>query len=375
MTEQKILMAGDGDYSALDQYFDSIGSRKVLLVCGGSIRFQKINGCFLTLEERKGIKVVRFSDFAPNPLYESVVKGVKVLHETGCDTIVAVGGGSAMDVAKCIKLYSNMDDTVNYLKQEIVPNDIPFIAVPTTAGTGSEATRFAVIYYEGVKQSVTHMSGIPGAVLWDSSVLTSLPAYHKKCAMLDALCHAIESFWSVNSTDESRAYSGEAIRIIMEHKDAYLAGDASTHMQMLRAANLAGRAINLAQTTAGHAMCYKITSLFGTAHGHSVLLCNRILFPWMLQNTEKCIDPRGEAYLRQTLQEIAQAMGFAQADEAAAYLEELRVQMELSVPEASAEELEIMCAGVNPIRLRNFPVALDEESIRSLYVRIVTVKQ
>ena len=375
MGEQRILTAVDGRYEVLDQYFDEIGSRKVLLVCDSSIGFLAINNYFLELASRKGIEVVRFDDFVPNPLYESVVKGVRVLHETGCDSIAAVGGGSAMDVAKCIKLYSNMDDSINYLKQEIVANDIPFLAVPTTAGTGSEATRYAVIYYEGAKQSVTHESCIPGTVLMDSSVLATLPAYQKKSTMMDALCHAVESFWSVNSTDESKVYSREAIRAVMANMDRYLAGDEAAHAAMLRAANTAGRAINITQTTAGHAMCYKVTSLYGAAHGHAALLCDRVLFPWMLEHTDRCIDPRGEEYLKGVFEEITEAMGCPSPAAAAAKFEELRAALGLEVPEASEEEIEILSTSVNPVRLKNHPVALDEETIRELYRKILRVSE
>ena len=375
MGKQRILTAVDGHYEILDQYFDEIGSRKVLLVCDSSIGFLAINTYFLALASRKGIEVVRFDDFVPNPLYESVVKGVRILHETGCDSIAAVGGGSAMDVAKCIKLYSNMDDRINYLKQEIVANDIPFLAVPTTAGTGSEATRYAVIYYEGAKQSVTHESCIPATVLMDSSVLATLPAYQKKSTMMDALCHAIESFWSVNSTDESKVYSGEAIRAIMANMDRYLAGDEAAHAAMLRAANTAGRAINITQTTAGHAMCYKVTSLYGAAHGHAALLCDRVLFPWMLEHTDRCIDPRGEEYLKGVFDKIAEAMGCPSPAAAAARLEELRDALGLEVPEASAEDIEVLSTSVNPVRLKNHPVALDGETIRQLYRKILRVSE
>lgn len=96
-----------------------------------------------------------------------------------CDLIIAVGGGSAMDVAKCIKLYAYMDPGINYLEQKIVPNDIPLLAVPTTAGTGSEATRYAVVYYKGEKQSVCDESCIPSAVLMDASVLKTRPLSEK----------------------------------------------------------------------------------------------------------------------------------------------------------------------------------------------------
>ena len=227
--EQKILVS-DKNYAELDVYFKENSARTILLVCGKSISFLPINQYFETLEERKGIKVVRFMDFQPNPLYESVVKGVEVFHENKCDSIVAVGGGSAIDVAKCIKLYSNMSPKINYLEQTIVPNEVKLLAVPTTAGSGSEATRYAVIYYKKEKQSVVHDSCIPSVVLMDTKVLETLPIYQKKATMMDAFCHAIESFWSVNSTKESKEYAKEAIENIdVATLKQLLAADFSQH--------------------------------------------------------------------------------------------------------------------------------------------------
>lgn len=167
--EQQILIASEG-YKELDDYFTENDIKKVLLVCGNSLSALKLGEYFENLENYLGIQVVKFKEFQPNPRYESVVKGVKVFRQNHCDAIVAVGGGSAMDVAKCIKLYSNMESDENYLRQEIIPNDIKFLAVPTTAGTGSETTRYAVIYYNGEKQSVTHESCIPTTVLMDVTV-------------------------------------------------------------------------------------------------------------------------------------------------------------------------------------------------------------
>ena len=185
--------------------------------------------------------------FQPNPLYENVLSGLECYRKNSCNAIIAVGGGSAMDVAKCIKLYSNMQgdgEDGSYLKQKILPNEIPFLAIPTTSGTGSEATRFAVIYFNGVKQSVSDYSCIPGTVLLDAGMLKTLPQYQKKSTMLDALCHAIESFWSVNSTRESKNYSREAIEIVIKNLDAYLENKEEGNAEMLIAANTAGKAIN-----------------------------------------------------------------------------------------------------------------------------------
>ena len=346
----------------------------MMLVCDPSIRFQTALCGHLAEMERAGTEIVRFDDFQPNPLYESVVKGVRLFRERGCGGIMAVGGGSAMDVAKCIKLFSNMDPAVHYLEQTIVPNGIPFLAMPTTAGTGSEATRFAVIYYQGAKQSVAHESCIPGTVLLDPASLKTLPPYQKKATMMDALCHAIESFWSVNSTEESREYSREAIRSVMEHRAGYLANTEEGNAGMLRAANTAGKAINITQTTAGHAMCYKITSLFGAAHGHAAILCVRVLYPWMTAHAEWCTDPRGEAHLRGVLDEIGACLGGTGAEDGARELNRIFEELALPLPEAAEEQIAEMIDSVNPVRLKNNPIQLDREMIGELYHLILKRK-
>lgn len=346
-------------YEELDTYL----GEKVLLVCDSSIKFLKINEYFNGKRN-----IVRFSDFVPNPLYESVVEGVDIFHKEGCDTIVAVGGGSAMDVAKCIKLYSNMNSEENYLKQKIVPNDIPLIAVPTTAGTGSEATRYAVIYYKGEKQSIADESCIPSVVLFDTSVLETLPLYQKKATMMDAMCHSIESFWSVNSTDDSKKYSKEAISLIISNYKEYIAGDNSKNELMLKASHIAGKAINITQTTAGHAMSYKLTSLFKIAHGHAAALCVKGIWPFMVEHTGKCIDTRGEEYLKDTFDEIAEAMGCSCVEEAIEKFRNMVDELELSIPENVIEEdYEVLKNSVNPVRLKNNPVALSIEDIDAIY--------
>ena len=268
-----------------------------------------------------------------------------------------------------------MDSSENYLQQKIVPNDIPLIAVPTTAGSGSEATRYAVIYFNGEKQSVAHVSCIPSVVLMDSSVLKTLPEYQKKSTMLDALCHAIESFWSVNSTEESRSYSRAAIQLILKNKDAYLANEESGNAEMLKAANIAGKAINITQTTAGHAMCYKLTSLYGIAHGHAAALCVSKLFPFMINHTEQCTDSRGKDFLEDIFGEIADAVGCENADLAVQRFDEILNDLELSVPAAEEKDFETLERSVNPTRLKNNPVGLEIDDIDMLYHQILSERK
>lgn len=367
---EQLILSSENEYAELNGYLADNNICNIFLVCDSAFGFLKIKDYFDELEDL-GIEITKFSDFQPNPLYESVEEGVRLFKESGAKLIVAVGGGSAMDVAKCIKLYSNMDPSKNYLEQEIVPNDVALLAVPTTAGTGSEATRFAVIYYDGKKQSVADQSIIPSVVLFDESALETLPLYQKKATMLDALCHAVESYWSVNSNDESKEHSKKAVTGILENLDAYLANDRNANRAMMTAAHYAGKAINITQTTAGHAMCYKLTSLYGVAHGHAAALVDTKLFPYMVSHTDGCVDPRGEEYLKKTFEEIALMLGCNTTDEACARLQSLFDSLELTVPTAKEEDYAELKTSVNPVRLKNNPVGLTEDVIESLYREIL----
>ena len=335
------IVSSEQNYRELDRWIADQNCKNLFVVCDQSIQFLPQVSAKLDEIRNNGVSITRFSDFQPNPLYESVVEGVLQFRHDSCDALMAIGGGSAMDVAKCIKLYCNMPgdgSAGSFLKQKPVPNPIPFIAMPTTAGTGSEATRYAVIYYDDAKQSITSDSLIPGTVLLDPGVLKTLPAYQKKATMCDALCHAMESFWSVNSTDESRGYSREALQGVLSNMEGYLNNDAVGNKGMMLAANAAGKAINITQTTAGHAMCYKLTSLYRCAHGHAAMLCDRVLFPWMLEHTDLCIDPRGRDHLCGVFQEIAEAMGCENPGQAARKFQVLFDRLELPVPQAAPED-------------------------------------
>ena len=187
------MMKADAEYTALDNFFAETGTRRILLVCGSSSRSLRISAYFDALEERTGIRVIPFSEYEPNPEFASAVRGTELFRAAHCDLVAAIGGGSAMDVAKCIKLYCQMGKDKLYLEQEYKDTGVKLIAIPTTAGTGSESTRYAVIYYEGKKQSVTHDSIIPDVAILEPMVLKTLPVYQKKCTMMDALCQGIES--------------------------------------------------------------------------------------------------------------------------------------------------------------------------------------
>lgn len=349
-----------------------IGSNKVLLVCDSSFPFLSIKNEI----EAMGTPYITFNQFTPNPLYEDVSKGVELFNREGCDTILAVGGGSSIDVAKCIKLYCKMSTEQLFLDQEYKETGIKLVAIPTTAGTGSESTRYAVIYYDGKKQSVTHESIIPNIAILEPKVLKTLPIYQKKCTMLDALCQGIESWWSINSTEESKMLSRQAVEIIMKWWHEYIfdnTDNAAEHI--MRGANLAGQAINITQTTAAHAFSYKITSMYHLPHGHAVAVCMSVIWEYMLSNLEKCIDKRGQNYLYNILKDIAISMGADSPFAARNIFAKMLYEMEITSPVSSIaqrkDNIKLLSTSVNPIRLKNNPVYLDEVVIELLYEVIV----
>ncbi len=358
-------------YNGIEHLCEALeGSTKILLVCDSSFPFLSIKENI----EHMGVPHVIFSDFTPNPLYEDVCKGIDLFQITKCDTILAVGGGSSLDVAKCIKLYCQMSKDDIYLNQEYKDTGVKLIAIPTTAGTGSESTRYAVIYYEGKKQSVTHDSIIPNVAILEPKVLKTLPLYQKKCTMLDALCQGIESWWSVNSTDASKLLSKKVVETIMKwwHEYIFENTDESAR-QIMQAANLAGQAICITQTTAPHAFSYKITSIYNFPHGHAVAVCLPVIWEFMIHHMNKCIDVRGINYLNSIFFEIAVSMGCKNPVQAIIKFQELMEKMKIQNPISKdiESDLLILSSSVNPIRLKNNPIELDIVSIRNVYSKIV----
>ncbi len=348
------------NYAALDTFLKESGIKSLFIVHDSSYPYLAVSK-YLDNLPAQGIEVFHFSDFTPNPQYESVVEGVKQFCARPCDAILAVGGGSAMDVAKCIKLYATMDHTYSYLAQELKDNSIRLLALPTTAGTGSEATRYAVIYANGEKQSVTHDSCIPSVAIFDASVLDTLPIYQKKATLLDTMAHSIESIWARHATEESVAYAKEAIGLVLANKEAYLAGDKTTHTAMLKAANLAGKAINITATTAGHAMSYKLTSLYGIPHGHAAGLVLTELVPYTAARASE------SKAVRAAITTIAEAFGTTAEKLGEAYNALFASLSMPKAPKASEHELSILINSVNMERLSNYPLPLSKEEGLALY--------
>ncbi|MGD2092147.1 MAG: phosphonoacetaldehyde reductase [Candidatus Aminicenantes bacterium] len=206
------------------------------------------------------------------PIEDVEEKYREVKDNPGVDLIIAVGGGTIIDIAKIISIaYSNGCKKVEeILSDRTLGNRLDLIFIPTTAGTGSEATSFAVVYQDKVKISIDHKSLLPTYVVLDPRLLRSLPIPILNSTVLDALAQAIESIWARGGTKESREYSKEAIGLILDNLDQENTIERLSGLQV--ASHLAGKAINISKTTLPHSISYPLTSHFGVPHGVAVFL-------------------------------------------------------------------------------------------------------
>lgn len=366
---QTIISAYDS-CKEIEKILNAKGCKKYLLVCGSSFKNTFMMEYLQGLQTEFSV----FSGFTPNPDYSEVCAGVAQFNNEDCDAIIAAGGGSAIDVAKCIKLFCRMNPTQNFLEQEFTDTKIPLIAVPTTAGTGSESTRFSVIYYKGEKQSVHHDNIVPDFAILEPRFLKTLPVYQKKCTMMDALCQAIESWWSVHSTDESKRYAKNAIELIVKYGDEYIFDNTDKAAEkIMQASNLAGQAINITATTAPHAMSYKLTSLYGLPHGHSVAISLLRVWNYMINHPELCTDKRGKDYLIKTFSDIGVSLGANSHQNPASVFGSILDKYKIADPVSQNKDrdLSVLASSVNVERLGNNPVSLSYDALCGLYDSIL----
>jgi alcohol dehydrogenase len=232
-----------------------------------------------------GLETSSYCEAVPNPTVAVVERGLAKYGETGCDMIVAVGGGSAIDTAKGIGiLAANGGNLRDYEGTNKTTRAMPpFIAISTTAGTGSEVTRFAVITDERDHSKFTivdwHM--MPNVSVNDPEMMMSMPASLTAATGMDALTHAVEAYVSKNATPVTDAKACKAVELTAKSLHAAVkdGGDIDAREDMCYASFLAGTAFNNAGLGLVHAMAHPLGGMYDLPHG----LCNAILLPHVVK--------------------------------------------------------------------------------------------
>ena len=280
MTQYQKVIRGREKLKNLPEMMNRLAMKKPLVI--GS---EKLTGKLMRAVPGL-LKSPVFSGYHANPDLADSETALRLYRREACDGLISVGGGSAIDTAKAVKARMMAEDetALTENRYSFMPA-CPHIAIPGTAGTGAEATQFAVVYKDQAKLSLSHPELRPEGTLLDASLLDSLPIYHKKSCALDALAQGIESYWSRGATEDSRVHAYLAVLGVLDNLKAYLEGDPHAADEMLDAAYQSGKAINISRTTAAHAMSYRLTKTFGIAHGHACMLTLPVLWEMMQDNS------------------------------------------------------------------------------------------
>ncbi|MCC7500672.1 phosphonoacetaldehyde reductase [Candidatus Nomurabacteria bacterium] len=322
---------GAGALARLSEIIAEHNAQKIFLVVGKS-SYQASGAEAVLAPILASLAVTRFDELGALTLEEHVTEGLSVYKKCAPDLVVAVGGGHVLDAAKAINAMGNR---------------VPLVAVPTTGGSGAEATPFAVIYKAGVKTSLDGPEVLPTYAIIDPLLIASTPRTAAIASGLDALCQALESLWAKGATNESRGYATEALELVVPTlKTAVDTRDPAALDSLARGAHCAGKAIAISKTTAAHALSYGLTYRFGIPHGIAAALLmpplmriNKVMLPVSAEDIESLLRHCDVGPLSR--------FGVKRSDAAS------------------------LSDGVDPERLGNNPRALSKEDIQQLYMNIL----
>lgn len=252
------------------------------------------NGLTTPIEDvlkKSGVAYIMYDKTQPNPTVYNVEEVLAIYQQNHCDSLIAIGGGSSIDCAKAVGArLAHPRKSLNQLKGILrVCRKLPIlIAVPTTAGTGSEVTLASIITDSEKHHKYALMSFplIPHYAVLDANMTVSLPAHLTSTTGMDALTHAVEAYIGRSTTKETRELALEAVRLVFENVEvAYLDGkNLKARTNMLYAAHKAGIAFTKSYVGYIHAVAHSLGGQYGTPHG----LANAVIMPYVLEAYGKC---------------------------------------------------------------------------------------
>lgn len=279
------IIVGRGSLAKLPEVAEKSGGKKAFIISGPHLNKMGIVQSCVDALKAKGIESSVFTETEGNPSVETVDKASAAYKESGADFTVALGGGSPMDVAKAVGVVARYGGSITeYEGADKVPGDIiPLIAVPTTAGTGSEVTAFSVItdHSRNYKLTVFSYKLIPSYAILDAELLTTAPASVAAACGIDAMVHALEAYISTAASPFSDAMAEKALELIGANIRCYAAnrGDIEAAENMLVGSLFAGIAFSWARLGDVHAMSHPVSAYFNVPHG----VANAILLPTIVE--------------------------------------------------------------------------------------------
>jgi len=262
---------------SLTRLWENVDAKKVLLVTGrGGFREQVVKKI---RKQLSNVEITVYDRIEPNPTHQSVDEGAEIIEKNGCEMVIALGGGSTIDAGKLMaSIAVNKGKAYEYAFQgkKIGKRGLPLIAIPTTAGTGSEVTPFAVISdkEKKLKAPIRNRQLFPKVAVVDPEFTASMPAELTANTGADALAHALEALWTKKAQPITDYLALRAVKIIFENlkKVCEEPQNMEAREEMSLASLLAGMAISNTGTGPAHAISYPLTIHFGVPHGNACSL-------------------------------------------------------------------------------------------------------
>jgi len=342
--------------------------KKIFLICGKkSFTSSGAENLIKNIIINKKIEI--YYKQSELPILEELTKIIKKIRSYKPDLILAIGGGAVIDYAKI----ANVVDLRTNLSELIISYSYPFekkftklAVIPTTAGSGAEATSNAVIYVEGIKHSFESELLIPDNFFLIPEFLISAPNKIKASAGFDAIAQALESLISKKSNEESVKYATRSLKITTQSFISFLNNpNFKNASEMSIGANLAGKAINISKTTVPHAVSYPFTSLYGISHGHSVSLFFEKFFKFNYVNKEKSettfnlekrYDLIFDLFNVKNIDDFCSKITLIKKK---SFLEDNLLKMNININ----KEIDKIIKGVNMLRLGNNPIKINDKNI------------
>lgn len=354
---------GSGKRNTIFKKIEESGYQRGILVT--SAHFERSGEAQKLLSDPRNHLIGSFTKFSPNPDVDEVDQLAKLLRKEKADFLIALGGGSVMDGAKAASSTALSGETIRtYHGTGVsVPKEhLPMIAIPTTAGTGSEVTSVSVLTdrKEGKKAPIASDSFYPKYAVIDPELTFSMSPYLTACTGIDVLSHALEGYWSKGHQPVCDALAVYAAKLVFTNlKIAYQDGrNRMAREKMAEASVIAGLAFGLPKTTSSHACSFPLTNLYGIPHGEA---CGLTLDYFIRVNGKE--DER--------TQELARLLGFKDSGELAQEVRNLKkdlgLRVDLKDKKLTQKEREQLILLSHHPNLGNNPVKITDEILKELY--------
>ncbi len=352
------IFFGEGKFAQLGSVLDELGVQRCVIACGK--HFAPTAEELMQKEKRI---VAVFGGVEQNPQLSGVIETTRLARETGADAVVGIGGGSAIDTAKFAAAIALGDaEAIEYYHGEkpFPEKRLTIIAVPTTAGTGSEVTQVSVVSHGSEKRTINNPAFMPKAAIVDPILSSTVPPRTTMNTGLDAMAHALEGYWSKNHQPISDLMAIEAVRTILENLEtAYRDGsNLDARANMAYASLLGGLSFALPKTAGCHACSYPLSEDYHLPHGEA---CAFTLDSFVRINADE------------RLELLCRRVGLSGTEELAARIAALKTLAGLrcrlsDLGEVDLDKLAHDCA-VHGL-MNNNPVKMDEQALRAMFERL-----